>query len=318
MVGRAWPGALPGTVPVVFDLDRWRARYPWLDHLLSFNERFAAIGGGPLSSSIGLAGFLSLFPLLLVLIAVVGFISSGSTDFATRFVEDLGLQGRAAEMVTDAIATAEGTKRTATIIGLVGLMWSGLGVVGTLQAACNAAWQTSGRGLIDRAVAVGWLVGAGCLFLLSLSLGPVVGLVPGQLAIVAVISGAALTVVLSVWTFTFLGNQRVPWRAHLPGALLVAVGFEILKAVGTVLIPRMVASASALYGVIGVVFAVLAWLLLYARLIVYGLVLNVMRWEARRGTLTVEIEVPRIGGDVPLGTNRGGAVNQSVTPEDES
>lgn len=318
VVGQASPGAPPGTVALVFDLDRWRERYAWLDHLLSFNERFAAIGGGPLSSSIGLAGFLSLFPLLLVLIAVVGFVSSGSTDFASRLIDDLGLQGRAAEVVTDAITAAEGTKRTATIIGIVGLIWSGLGVVGTLQAACNAAWQTSGRGLLDRAVAVGWLVGAGGLFLLSLALGPIVGLVPGQVAIAAVVSGAALTVLLFLWTFSFLGNQRIPWRAHLPGAVLVAVGFEILKAVGTVLIPRMVASASALYGVIGVVFAVLAWLLLYARLIVYGLVLNVMRWEAKRGTLTVEIEVPRLGGDVPLATNRGGAVNQSATSDDES
>ena len=97
-------------------------------------------------------------------------------------------------------------------------MWSGLGVVGALQAACNAAWQTTGRGLLDRAVAVTWLLGAGGLFLVTLALGPVVGLVPGQLAILTIVLGAALTTLLFLWTFTFLGNQRVPWRAHLAGA----------------------------------------------------------------------------------------------------
>ena len=76
--------------------------------------------------------------------------------------------------------------------------------------------------------------------------------------------------------------------------------------------PRAVASSSALYGSIGVVFAVLAWLLLYARLIVYGAVLNVVRYEAAAGTVTVEIEVPRIDGEVPLTANRGGAVDEKA------
>ena len=101
-----------------------------------------------------------------------------------------------------------------------------------------------------------------------------------------------LTTALFLWTYHFLGNSNVGWRAHLPGALLVAVGFEILKVIGSVWVPRAISSASALYGAIGVVFAVLAWFAIYARLIVYGAVLNVVRYEAREGTVTVQIEVP--------------------------
>ena len=78
--------------------------------------------------------------------------------------------------------------------------------------------------------------------------------------------------------------------------MLVAVGFEILKIVGSIYVPRAIASSSALYGAIGVVFAVLAWFALYGRLIVYGAVLNVVRYERPAGTVTVEIEVPRIDG----------------------
>ena len=88
----------------------------------------------------------------------------------------------------------------------------------------------------------------------------------------------------------------------------MAVGFEILKVVGAVYVPRAISGSSALYGSIGVVFATLAWLAIYARLIVYGAVLNVVRYEAAAGTVTVEIEVPRIEGEVPLSANRGGAV----------
>jgi len=296
----------------VFDIAKWRNRWPRLDAVLSVNDRFGAIGGGPLASSIALAAFVSLFPLLLVIIAVIGFISSGDSGFATSLIGDLGLQGRAAETVQDAITTAEGSRRAASIIGLVGLLSSGLGVVGSLQNAMNAAWQVKGRGLVDRLVALRWLLGAGVMFLATAALGPVLRWAPGPVKPLTVVLGLGVTTLLFLWTYHSLGNNHVGWRVHLPGALLVAVGFEILKVVGSVLVPRAVASSSALYGSLGVVFAVLAWLLLYGRLIVYGAVLNVVRYERGAGTVTVEIEVPRIGGEVPLTTNRGGAVEEKV------
>ncbi len=296
-------------------LDRWRARWPWLDAVLRVNERFSVIGGGPLSASIALSGFLSLFPLLLVVVAILGFLAAGDTGFAGTLVRDLGLRGRASETVLDAIETAERSRRTASIVGVAGLVWSGLGVVGSLQTGINAAWQVTGRGLLDRLVALRWLLGAGMLFLTSLSLGPLMNLLPGALAPLTILVGLLLSTVLFVWTFHSLGNAHLGWRAHLPGAVLVAVGFEILKVLGAVYVPRAVASSSALYGSLGVVFAVLAWLLVYARLIMYGAVLNVVRYEAAAGTVTAEIQVPRIPGEVPLEVNRGGAVSDMADAE---
>lgn len=296
----------------MFDIARWRARWPWLDGLLRITDRFGAIGGGPLASSIALATFVSLFPLLLVVIAVVGFLSSSDSTFAFDLIRDLGLRGRAAETMRDALETAEGSRRAASIVGLVGLLWSGLGVVGSLQTALNAVWQVTGRGLVERLYALRWLVGAGGLFLATAALGALLRLAPGPARPVTVLLGLALTTVLFLWTYSSLGNANVGWRVHLPGSLLVAVGFEILKVVGTFLIPRAVSSSSALYGSLGVVFAVLAWLLLYGRLILYGAVLNVVRYEAAAGTVSVQIDVPRIDGEVPLSTNRGGAVDEQA------
>src|SRR3546814_14941552 len=68
-------------------------------------------------------------------------------------------------------------------------------------------------------------------------------------------SGLLLTTGLFLWTYTSLGNSHVGWRAHLPGAVLVAMGVELLKVIGSVYVPRAVASSSALYGSLGVVFA---------------------------------------------------------------
>ncbi len=99
----------------MFDLARWRARQPWLDTVLTVTDRFGAVGGGPLSASIALAAFVSLFPLLLVVIAVIGFVSSSDTGFASQLVESLGLRGRAAGVVRDALQTAEGSRQAASV-----------------------------------------------------------------------------------------------------------------------------------------------------------------------------------------------------------
>jgi membrane protein len=278
--------------------------------VLRVNDRFGAIGGGPLAASIGLSTFLSLFPLLLVAIAIVGWLSSDDAAFASRLIRDLGLHGQSAHTVSDAISTARGSRRAASVVGVVGLLWSGLGVVGSLQSAINAVWQETGRGLIDRLIALRWLAGAAVLFVASAALGPLTGAVPGWAAPLVVLAGLVLTTALFTWTYTTLGHSHPGWRDHVPGALLVAVGFEILKVVGSIYVPHAVASSSALYGSLGVVFALLAWLLLYGRLVVYGAVVNVVRWESRHGTDTVTIEVPHHQGAAPIAVDRHGAVDE--------
>jgi membrane protein len=294
--------------------ERLCERFPWLRTPLSVHQRVGDVGGGPLSSSIALAGFLSLFPLLLVSIAVIGFVAAGQTDFPERVIEQLGLTGRAAEEVLDVIDKAEESRRAASVIGFIGLLWAGLGIVGTLEQALDATWQVKGRGLVSRLIGLAWLVGAGALFLVSMALGPVVAELPGPGTVPTVVLGLGLDIVLFLWMFRTLTNAPLPWSAHLPGAIVGGVGLELLKLVGAVYVPRAVTSASALYGSLGTVFAILAWLALAGRLILYAAAYNVVRWEREHGTVTVGIEVPRIEGEVPLEATRGGAVSE-IAPE---
>jgi membrane protein len=294
-------------------LERLCERFPWLRTPLAVHRRVSDVGGGPLSSSIALAGFLSLFPLLLVAIAVLGFVSANNTDFPQEIVDQLGLTGRAADEVLAALDRAEDSRRAASVVGLVGLLWGGLGVVGTLGHALNATWQVRGRpGWKAKLVDLAWLAGAGLLFLASSALGPAAAALPGPAVVPTVILGLVLDIVLFLWMFRALTNVGVPWREHLPGAILGGVGLEALKLLGGVYVPRLVSSSSALYGSLGVVFAILAWLALSARLVVYASAYNVIRHEQRHGTVTVEIKVPRIEGEVPLETTRGGAVAETA------
>ncbi|MGH9004070.1 MAG: YhjD/YihY/BrkB family envelope integrity protein, partial [Acidimicrobiia bacterium] len=114
-------------------------------------ERYGELHGGELASAVTLAAFLSLLPLLVVGIAVLGFVSAASsTDLAQEVIGELGLSGKAADTLRTAMEQAQDSRQAASLVGLGGLLWTGLGVVGALQYTWDTAWQVPGRGLRDR------------------------------------------------------------------------------------------------------------------------------------------------------------------------
>jgi len=283
------------------------SRYGWARTALAVVKRFGEVQGGPLSSNITLAAFASLFPLMLVAIAILGLVA-GQTDVAGTVIDRLSLSGDAADTVRNTLIRASSSKRSASIVGLAGLVWSGLGLVSTLETAFGAVWQTEGRGLKDRGFAVLWLIGATVLFGASLAATAAAGFLPGPLTWLSLLPTLFFDTALWLWTFKALtARSGLPWKAHLPGAVLGAVGLEILKIVGGVYVPRLVGQSSALYGSLGVVFALLAWLALFGRLSVYAACLNVVRWEDRHGTVHVDIEVPNVPEEIdPVSASRAG------------
>ena len=180
-------------------LRRLGGRWPWLGRLLDVHERVGEINGGFAASAITVTIFLSIFPLLLVAISVVGFLNAGNEDLAGDVVDKLGLTGQGAQAMTDALQKASDSRQAASIIGLLVL-------------------------------------------------------------------------------------------------------------VGAVYVPQMISKSSALYGSIGIVFGLLAWLALFARLLVYSSTLNAVLFEAREGTLQVPIHVPNLPGVQPVGATRGGVI----------
>lgn len=281
---------------------------------LRVQDRFNEVHGSYLAAAVTLTSFLSLFPLLLVTVAIVGFVSEGASNLPGEIIGRLGLTGDAATAVVAAIHKAEESRRVASAVGLAGLMWAGLGVVAALQYALDTVWQVPGRGMRDKAFGLAWLAGSVVIFALSGALGVLLNFLPPVLAPVAVVAGIGVNIALWMWTLRVLPNHAVPWRNLLPGALFGGIGLEVLKIVGAVYVPRAVASSSALYGTIGVVFAVLAWLLVFGRLVVYASVLNVVRWEEDHGTVSVEIELPKLPGEVPVSATRAGEA-QDVAAE---
>jgi membrane protein len=289
-------------------------RWPWIGTALAVQKRFGEVRGGYLASAVTLNIFLSLFPLLLVTIAVVGFVTSSRTDLPEQVISNLGLTGQSATTVNHVLLDAANTKKAASVVGLLGLLWSGLGVVGAIEFALDATWQFTGRSIKDKARGLGWAVGA--LLILGGSIALTTGFelfVRGRvLDVLTALIAIVINFIFWMWTFWVLSYQRVDWRGYVPGAVMAAVGLEIIKQLAT-LLPQLFQGSSALYGSLGIVFGILTTLLFFGRLLVYSSALNVVKWEAKQGTVTIEVDVPKIPGEVPLTADRSGAV-ETVEP----
>ena len=295
--------------------ERWR----WLGRMLDVHERVGEVNGGSVSSSVTLMFFVSLFPLALVAIAIVGFVAAGDADVTEKIIDNLSLTGAAADLVTDAIETAADSRRAASILGFVGLLWAGLGVTNAVALAVRAPWQLKAEGVVGRAKGIMWLLGSVLLGGAAAALGWLLNVLPDVarplVSVLVILLGVLVEGAFFLWTFWALGDHRVPLRALVPGAIVGAVGLEILKIGATVYLPRLIAGSSALYGPLGVVLALLAWFALFARLIVYASTTNTVLYEARAGTVGLEIRAPKLDSSVPLEADRGGAVKpREATP----
>jgi membrane protein len=276
---------------------------------MSVQDRYSELEGGVIAAAVTLSIFISLFPALLVGTAIVGYVAAGQVDLANELVDKLGLTGTAAETFREAIASSKTSRRTASIVGLVGLAWSALGVVQAIQLAVDRAWQVKGGGVVDKVKSGLWLLAIGATVIATTAAtGLVVSVLPGWVAPFMIVLTVAINIGMFWLTFVLLGSQKVGWRPLLPGAIFAGIAMQILTFAGAVIVPRSVASSSALYGSLGVVFAILAWLYFFGRMLVYASTLNVVLYERERGTVTLEVEAPRFPGEVPVEATRSGVV----------
>ena len=263
-----------------------------------------------MASAVTLNLFLAIFPLLLIAISIVGFITNNNADTIDDLISTLGLTSQAADTLNQALHHAADTKEAASIIGLVGLLWSGLAVVGAMENALDVTWQQTGRGFKDKLRGLAWCVGASIISGLAIAFAAWANILNGWLlSTFNVLTGIIINGLFALMTFLILTFKRVEWKAYLPGTIFAAFGIEAIKQ-ASVNLPQLFDGSSALYGSIGLVFGLIAIFALFGRVFVYASVINVVFWERKHGSTSVDVEAPSIPGESPKEANRSGAVAQ--------
>jgi len=258
-------------------VDRVAERVPPLAYALRVIDRYNDIHGNVVANSITLTAFLALFALTLLAVAAIGFLDQTNVDVAKEITKALGLSGDAAKVVTQAVNTARRSARFATVVGFIGVVTIGTSFTNAIATAYNVAWGVRGRGLIDRARGLVWLAGVGVCFAANIVVSDRDH--PSWLGPAFVVVTVAINAVAWMFTSWWLPNRRITLRAMLPAVAVGAITLELLKYVAAVWVPRLIANSSELWGTIGAVFALIAWILVFGRVIAYVAVIEVLEAE---------------------------------------
>jgi membrane protein len=259
-------------------LDTFQRRHPALAVPLAVQKKVSDDSAGNYAALIAYYGFLSLFPLLLLAVAILGFIvQSNATAYSTirhSGLPDIPIIGttlKHGHLTGSGIGVA---------VGALGALWAGLGVTMALQNAFN---QVNGvpftrrpNYLKLRLRGVRLLFAVGFFEIVTTTLSGLLSSgVGGTLVeVIGFVVTFALNALLFAVAFRLLTDASVPTRELWPGALFATVGWQLLQALGGVYVHHVLTKASATYGGFASVIGLLAWLYLGARVVVYAAELN--------------------------------------------
>jgi len=263
--------------------DRYQQGHRWLALPIAVLKKFSDDQAGSLAALIAYYGFFALFPLMLVLVTVLGYVLHGDPSLQNSVKSGVLNQFPIiGPQIQNDFHALHGNV-TSLVVGIAGSLWGGLGVTNASQNALNKVWavphkhrpnflQARLRGLVV-------LVLLGVLFLASsLASGLVTGGLGGPLAVVAGIGlSLVLNILLFLAAFRLLTAAEVETRCLMTGVVVASVLWEILQIVGGYYVGHVLRHASAAYGVFGVVIGLLSWLYLGAQVTLYAAEINVVR-----------------------------------------
>jgi uncharacterized BrkB/YihY/UPF0761 family membrane protein len=234
-------------------------------------RRFASINGRDRTLVLGGQAFTTIIPLLIVVAAAAS--SKGPTAVADRLADRFHVTGTSAQAIRTLFERPPGAVGSITVIGLVFLGFSLLSLTRSLQRTYEAAWRlprAGVRGTLNGISALGLLISS--LLVLSLLVG-VLRQVPAGSALAFVLRITANTAIWILLQWLLL-SRRVAMRRLLPGAIVIAIGSAILSFYSAVWMPRLIQNNSERYGIIGITFAMLTWLILICFCTVVAAVLS--------------------------------------------
>ena len=268
-------------------LDGFQRRHPTIGFPIAVLYKFVDDQGVYLAALITYYGFLSLFPLLLLLASVVGFVLQNDPDLQTRILDSTLSQF---PIIRDELADPKGLQGStaAVVVGGLIALYGALGVAQAIQNAMNAAWAVPRNRrpnpLRARLRSVLLLLIAGLAVLTATFLSGVVssasayGAEPSnELRVAATFAGIVLNAIVLVIVFRVATARELRKRDVLPGAFIAAVLWQLLQLFGTAYVGYVFKGASTTYGVFALVFGLLAWLFLGALCLVFCVELNVVR-----------------------------------------
>ena len=222
--------------------------------------RFVAVQGIDRAMAIGAQAYTALIPLLIVYASLLP--RKGSKNFADVLVERFELTGSTAASVERAFAPAGDVQSSVTLLSAVILIVAALSFTRGMQRLYEGAYGLDKLGMRNTVRGAEWLLALAILA----TVRPIILEPLGGWLLVA----ATLAIGVLLWLLTpyLLLGGRVSWRGLLPSAVLTAIGMLGVGVWSVLWMPHTLSSSAAQFGVIGIGFAMLTWLVAVSSVLV--------------------------------------------------
>jgi membrane protein len=267
-------------------LDGLQRKHPVLGIPIAIVYKFFDDQGGYLAAVVTHYAFVAILPLLLIASSVLGFVLQGHPDLQQQILTSALAQF---PIVGTQLGRPGGLQGSAWAV-VVGAAASTYGAVGLGQAAQNAVsavWAIPRNSrlnpVVSRLRSLVWLVLAG----LALVFIAVLSSVTSHVEILGSDGSAGLkwlvvaaTVVVDAAVLALMMRLSTPQKERLPqvlpGAVLIAVLWQVLQLVGGVYVDHVIANAGDMNGVFAVVLGLVALLYIASVMAMLGLETNVV------------------------------------------
>jgi membrane protein len=242
---------------------------------------------------------LGVFPALLVLVSILGFVGESATRPLVDNLETVA-PGPAQEIFTSAIRNLENTRQTAGVLFVVALvtaLWSASGYVGAFMRASNAIYEIDEGRPIYKTFPVRIALTLALVVLLAVTvigvtitgglarqIGDLVGLGNTAVEVWQIAKWPVLLLIVSLMVallYWAAPNVRRPgFRWISPGGLLAVVGWVVGSAAFTFYVSNF-SAYNKTYGTLGGVIIFLVWLWLSNVMVLLGAEFNAVLGRGR-------------------------------------
>lgn len=227
----------------------------------------------------------SLFPLILAMISIAGFVLGPTAERDQLAVEMAAVIPISAEYISDTMQGVVQTRAITGIASVLGLLWASTSAFGAMRKGINAAWgiKKTRPFLKERLIDFSLTVSAGLVMLGIIFIAPTIGFfseitsyfTQGGAGVTTTVWNLVAQMVTPVITFgafivlyRFLPNTKVTVSDVWMGALLGTVAFEGAKW-GFVTYVKTFPVYNAVYGPVGAIMALLTWVYLSAIILLF-------------------------------------------------
>jgi uncharacterized BrkB/YihY/UPF0761 family membrane protein len=256
------------------ELNVRRQRSGVVDAGFEVQELDARVGGGILAGALAFRIFLFMVPFVYVVFTVLGAASAATSQDPAQLARDIGITGVLASAVVKAQDQSAWTMAVLIAGAAVAMFLTSGSLLKALYVVHWLIWRiprVMPTGLVPRLALIGFTLAASALSVAINDIRNSAGITGAAIAIVMI---TALSFALWWWVSWKLPHAPVPARALVPGALLMAIGADVLHLLTTYWIGHLVARKTNTYGAVGIALAVLLWVYILGRIVVASAGLN--------------------------------------------